>query len=89
MGVTIKKSVTKVENLRSVEKEVSLYLRPVRIQIDAEKSICTFWAEGRENDIHGERFELKDFTFGIDKKGNLFDQIYAVIKREWPDATDA
>lgn len=89
MGLVIKKRVTKVENLRSVEKEVNIYIRPVNVQFNAEMSTCTFWAEGRENDIHGERFELKHFSFNIDKKTDVFAQIYDIIKKEWPEGVDA
>lgn len=57
-----------------------IYVRPVNISIDTNLSLCSFWLEGRKKDIHGELEFREQYTIEIDKKKDVFAQIYSFTK---------
>lgn len=80
MGVQLKQMVNNVSIYGVNKVESNIYYRPVNINIDTNLSICTFWIEGRRNNIHGDVESQEYYTIEIDKKKDLFEQIYTYIK---------
>ena len=80
MGLIKVSRIEEVSIFGVKEKEASIYIRPVNISIDTNLSLCSFWLEGRVSDIHGEVQFQEPYTIEIDKKKDLFSQIYSFVK---------
>lgn len=80
MGFILNKEVIN-SSINGIKKEnCDIYFRPVNISIDTNICTCNFWLEGRRKNIHGEIEILEQYTIEIDKKKDIFTQIYNFLK---------